>query len=111
MVDDDVLLVTARLVTCRHSIVLVAGSVTHAAANEAHNHVVGVDVQGVVPQTDATARSCLAQNGTVVLRNLKVRLQCNRTSHVKDDDARAVSVDGCTAARSEPVPESLRFVT
>ena len=60
VVDDDIAGLAACMEIGIHRIVLVAGGVTHAATDEAHDDIARGNAETVVLQTDAIARSRLA---------------------------------------------------
>ena len=79
--------------------------VSKTEAHKADNHIVRIDVGGVVLDADAVSGGRLAGNGDVSLGNLEVRRQLDGPSHVKDNGAGAAGLDGCAEGTGSLVIE------
>ena len=111
MIQDDILVVTAPNAVFAVGLSILdiglapVAFVSKAEAHKADNHIVGVDVGGVVLDADAVSGGRLAGNGDVSLGNLEVRRQLDGTGHVKDNGAGAAGLDGCAEGTGSLVIE------
>ena len=98
VVDDDVRLVEASesvpSVSTIHLHVLVAQTEAHVA----HNHIVGLDLHGIVGHADAVAWSGLAGDGHVALADVERGFEVDGARHIEDDGLGSVLVQ-CPAQR------------
>ena len=94
MVDDDIAVAPSPESIRTVGLTARQGLIAHAATDETHNHIVGIEHERMVLQTDAVARRRLSGNGQITFLYFQLALQFDDAAHGKHNGARPLLFHG-----------------